>query len=244
MDAWRSPSRPLPSLPTFARSNCAIVLTFVFLMSVPLASAEDWTTAYGGLSRQSYVAGEAVSPPFAIQWETTMPSPLKGGPIVSGLLGHAYLCNEQLHVWALKLADGSVAWKHDEPRDPSEVKCYDALSGTLKWTARVEGKLIHTPQVGQNAVYVAASQGKLYAFSQLDGKQIWQVTLAAPLTLPAADATLVIVGSGSSLVGVAAATGARVFSTDLGSAVGSVLRIAVPRTGARPARRLCASGAE
>jgi len=196
----------------------------VLFLSMPGSSlcAEDWTTAYGGLSRQSYVAGEAVSPPFAIQWETTMPSSLKGGPIVSGLLGHAYLCNEQLQVWALKLADGSVAWKHDEPRDPSEVKCYDALTGTLKWTARVEGKLIHTPQVGQNAVYVATSQGKLYAFSQLDGKQIWQVTLAAPLTLPAADATLVIVGSGSSLVGVAAATGARVFSTDLGSAVGSV----------------------
>jgi len=191
------------------------------LMSAPL-QAEDWTTAYGGLSRQSYVAGEAVSPPFAIQWETTMPTPLKGGPIVSGLLGHAYLCNEQLQVWALKLADGSVAWKHDEPRDPSEVKCYDALTGALRWTARVDGNLIHTPQVGQNAVYVATSQGKLYAFNQLDGKQIWQVSLAAPLTLPAADATLVIVGSGSNLVGVAAATGARVFSTDLGSAVGSV----------------------
>ena len=184
--------------------------------------AEDWTTAYGGLSRTSYVAGEAVAPPFALQWETTMPAPLKGAPIVSGVLGHAYLCSESLQVWALKLADGSVTWKHDEARDLREVKCYDALTGVLRWTQRVDGTLIHTPQVGQNVVYVATSAGTLYAFNQIDGKPMWQVALGGPLTLPAADAALVLIGSGSTLVGLNPASGAKVFATDLGSAVGSV----------------------
>ncbi|MEK7477210.1 MAG: PQQ-binding-like beta-propeller repeat protein [Candidatus Coatesbacteria bacterium] len=194
----------------------------VLALIVAPCGAEDWTTAYAGLSRMSYVAGEALAPPFALQWEATLPTPLKGAPIVSGLLGHAYLCTETLQVWALKLSDGSVAWKHDEPRDLREVKCYDALSGALRWTQRVDGTLIHTPQVGQNVVYVATSLGTLYAFNQLDGKAMWQVALGSPLTLPAADAALVLIGSGSSLVGLNPANGAKVFTTDLGSAIGSV----------------------
>jgi len=208
-------------------STAVRIFSFLFLLPLSILSpipviAEDWTTAYAGLSRTSYLAGEAVAPPFAISWEATMPEPLKGAPIVSGALGHAYLVTEQLYVWAVKLGDGSVAWKHDEPRNPNEVRCYDALSGVQRWTAAVDGKLIHTPQVGQSVVYVATSTGKLYAFNQMDGKLLWQVALGGPLTLPAADAALVVIGSGSSLVGLLPKDGSKVFSTDLGNAIGSV----------------------
>jgi outer membrane protein assembly factor BamB len=203
-------------------NRTAFLAILLCVLAGGAARAEDWTTAYAGLSRTSYLAGEAVAPPFAIAWEATMPEPLKGAPIVSGVLGHAYLVTEQLYVWAVKLGDGSVAWKHDEPRNPNEVRCYDALTGAQRWKAEVDGKLIHTPQVGQSVVYVATSTGKLYAFNQTDGKLLWRVALGGALTLPAADQNLVVIGSGSSLVGLNPKDGSRVFSTDLGSAIGSV----------------------
>jgi outer membrane protein assembly factor BamB len=199
----------------------AMAISLIALAATPCA-AQDWATAYAGLSRTSYLAGESIAPPFAIAWEATCPEPLKGAPIVSGVFGRAYLVSEQFHIWALKLEDGTLTWKHDEPRNPNEVRCYNALTGTQMWTAQVDGALIHTPQVGQNVVYVATSTGKLYAFNQANGKLLWQVALGGPLTLPAADATLIVIGSGSNLVGLNPKDGSRVFSTDLGSAIGSV----------------------
>jgi outer membrane protein assembly factor BamB len=115
-----------------------------------------------------------------------------------------------------------VAWKHDEVRAPNEVKCYDALTGALRWTQAIDSKLIHTPQIGQAYVYVASEKGTLYAFNQADGKLLWKASIGTPLTLPAADRTLVLVGNGNALVGLKALDGTRVFTADLGGAVTSV----------------------
>jgi outer membrane protein assembly factor BamB len=186
----------------------------------PPAISADWTTSYAGLSRASYLAGESVTPPFALQWEYESPQPLKGAPLVA--LSRAYVSDAQLHVWSLNLTDGTVSWKHDEARNPSEVRCYDALTGDLKWVQAVDGNLIHTPQVAQTVVYVSSSSGVLYAFNQMDGKPLWKTALGFPLTLPAADAGLVLVGSGNILCGISPISGERIFKVDMASPVTGV----------------------
>lgn len=205
-----------------------VLTTLIAALTVASTSvrAEDWTTAYAGLGRTSYLQGEAIAPPFAVLWQAELPQPVKGAPIVSGLLGFAYLATPQLHVFALKLSDGTIAWKHDEPRSANIVRCYDALTGALRWEQTVDGNLIHTPQVGMAAVYVASSAGSLYAFNQIDGKQIWKVSLGSPLTLPAADAGLLVIGSGSKLIGLNPLTGANIFSLDAGGVISSVPALA------------------
>jgi outer membrane protein assembly factor BamB len=178
------------------------------------AVAGDWTTAYAGLARTSYLAGEAVAPPFALAWEYTSELSLKGAPLVA--LGRTYLCTEQYYVWSLDINDGSVKWKHDEPRAENEVRCYDALSGEQRWTAKVPGKLVHTPQVMQTVVYAASSEGSLSAFNQFDGKLMWSVPLAAPVTLASADASLVVIGAGTTVAGLDPKDGKTLFTADLG----------------------------
>jgi outer membrane protein assembly factor BamB len=195
---------------------CSLFLSGLFL---PALSA-DWTTSYASLSRSSYLADESVTPPFVIQWEYESPKPLKGAPIVS--LSRVYVNDEKLHIWSLNLADGTVAWKHDEARSPSEVKCYDALTGEQWWVQTVDGNLIHTPQVGQQMVYVSSSSGMLYAFNQVDGKLLWKTAIGTPLTLPAADAGLVLVGYGNTLCGINPIDGKEIFKTDMASPVTGV----------------------
>ncbi len=202
----------------------ALTAALTLLPSLP--RAEDWTTAYAGLGRTSYLSGEAIAPPFSVLWEATLPAAVKGAPIVSGLLGHAYLSTPQLHVYALKLSDGTIAWKHDEPRSANIVRCYDALSGAQRWEQTVDGNVIHTPQVGMTVVYVASSAGTLYAFNQADGRKLWSVALGGPLTLPAADATLVVIGSGSRLIGLNPADGRVLFTLDAGGVISSVPALA------------------
>ena len=197
-----------------------VICGLLFPLLPPPAISADWTTSYAGLSRASYLAGESVTPPFALQWEYESPRPLKGAPLVA--LDRAYVSDEQLHVWSLNLADGTVAWKHDEVRNPSEVRCYDALTGELKWVQAVDGNLIHTPQVAQLVVYVSTSTGYVYLFNQADGKLLWKVALQAPLSLPAADQSLALVGSGSVLYGLSPGDGHRMFRTDLGGPITGV----------------------
>lgn len=189
------------------------------LFFVPVSHAADWTTSYANLTRVSYLASEAVSPPFALLWQYENPKPLKGASLVA--VDRVFLSDAQFHVWSLKLPDGSVVWKHEEARDPREVKCYNALTGELRWTQRVDGKIIHTPQVGQRIVFVGTSAGTLYAFNQQDGKELWKVSLATPLTLAAADASLVVVGSGSTLVGLKVTDGSQAFVAELGGPISS-----------------------
>ncbi len=205
------------------------IVTFITCMFLALSAsgsvcAADWTTSYAGLARTSYLAGEAVAPPFALAWEYESKQPLTGAPLVA--IGRVYLSDAQFHVWSLKLEDGTVVWKHDEARDPREVRCYNAVTGELRWTQQVDGKLIHTPQVGRKFVYVATSAGTLYAFNQQNGKLLWSVALTPPLTLPAADAKLVVIGSGSTLVGLQIADGSRVFEVELNGPVSSVPSLA------------------
>lgn len=200
--------------------RCVPVALFALFLSTTSGVAGDWATSYASLARTSYLPGDGLTPPFALAWEATVPQPLAGAPVVA--INRAFLTDKQLDVWALDLNDGHVVWSHDDPRSPSDVRCYEAMTGIVRWTQKVDGNLIHTPQISQVAVYVSTSTGKVYAFNQNDGHLLWQVSLASPLTLPAADAQLVVVGAGSSVVALNAANGTVVFTQDVGTPASTV----------------------
>jgi len=92
----------------------AIKLLTCAVLAVSPACAADWTTSYASLARTSYLAAEAVSPPFALLWEHESVGELSGAPLVA--IGRAFLSNPKFHVWSLDLNDGKVVWKHDEER--------------------------------------------------------------------------------------------------------------------------------
>jgi len=209
--------------PSGVISFCTIILILFLALGVPsIAGALDWTTPYAGVGRASYLAQNAAVPPFALAWETEIPQPLMGGPIIMGALGKVYVVSQRLNVWALELKDGSLAWKYDAPRAANEVKSFNAITGSPVWTRFVDGDLIHVPQVGMTAVYVSTNKGRLYAFAQTDGKPLWSMDVGGKPSLPASDAGLVVVYTGSLLLGFAPRDGAVLFRKELGSSMVSV----------------------
>jgi hypothetical protein len=73
---------------------------------------------------------------------------------------------------------------------------------------------------------VASSAGTLFAFNQMDGKLLWTSNLGGPLTLPAADAALVVIGSGANLLGLDPQDGRTIFSVDTGGVISGVPALA------------------
>ena len=172
----------------------ALALRFM----LPAAGQGDWKNSYAGLSRSCYLVNEEVAPPHALAWEYESPELLRESAIIA--LGRSFITTRQFHVYCLDLEGGTPLWKFEEPTGAAEAVSLDALTGRLRWRRNVSGKVIHTPQGGSDAVYVATEAGMLHVLSQFDGKEYWQTRLAMPLTLPAVDRRLVAICSGSNLV--------------------------------------------
>ncbi len=189
-------------------------LTAAALLSPHGADAQEWTTAYASLARTSYLAGEPVAPPFAVAWEYRAKDALLCAPLIA--MDRAYVTTRGFLVSSLDLAKGTVIWAFEGPRGPDEVISFDALTGKIRWRERVDGNVVHTPQIGHMVVYVGTAAGTLYAFNQHEGKLMWSARLGAPLTIAAVDATLLVIGAGPALVGLNPATGATVFRIDMG----------------------------
>lgn len=192
------------------------ILVVVALSLGGPALSNEWTTAYAGLGRTSYLAGETVAPPFAVAWEWTGSGDLLAAPLVA--MDRAFVTTKGLLVTSLELATGKVVWGFTGPRSADEIISFDSVTGQVRWRDRVDAAVVHTPQIGHPVVYVGSAAGTLTAFNQNGGTRMWSVALGAPLTLAAVDASLLVVGAGSALVALNPATGATLFRVELGSA--------------------------
>jgi len=199
------------------RRLLSAVAVIAALFSIPVtAVSAEWTTAQASLKRTSYQSGEPVAPPFAVAWEYTGSEDFLCAPLVA--MDRAFLTSRAYHVTSLSLADGKVAWSFNGPRGLDEIVSFDAVAGTIRWRYKLDAPMVHTPQIGHAIVYAGTQLGTLYAYDQNKGTLSWSKALGGPPTLASADATLMVVGSGNTLVGLNAADGATIFRTDLGSA--------------------------
>jgi len=199
------------------RRTISAVAVFAALFSIPVtALGAEWTTAYACLKRTSYQSGEPVAPPFAVAWEYAGGEEFLCAPLVA--MDRAFLTSRAYHVSSLNLADGKVVWSFNGPRGLDEIVSFDAITGKVRWRYKLDGPMVHTPQIGHAMVFAGTVVGTLYAYDQNKGTLAWSKALGGPLTLASADNTLMVVGSGNALVGLNPTDGATAFRTDLGAA--------------------------
>jgi len=199
------------------RRMLSAVAVFAALFSIPVtALSAEWTTAYASLKRTSYQSGEPVAPPFAVAWEYSGGEELLCAPLVA--MDRAFLTTRTYHVSSLNLADGKVVWAFTGPRSLDEIVSFDAMTGNIRWRYKLDAPMVHTPQIGHAIVFAGTEAGTLYAYDQNKGTLSWSKALGAPLTLASADVSLMVVGSGTALVGLNPADGATAFRAELGTA--------------------------
>ncbi len=189
-------------------------LALLLVIAALPAFASDWTNSYGGLGRTCYLVSDAVTPPFALAWEFRPDHPLRDAALIA--YKRVYLTTKEYYVYALALDSGAADWKFEAPTGLDEAISFDARNGRVRWRHKVSGNVIHTPQTGTDALYVSTEAGILHALSQYNGKEFWGVYLGKPLTMPAVDADLVVVGSGENLLGLRNRDASVLFKVPLG----------------------------
>ncbi len=89
--------------------------------------------------------------------------------------------------------------------------------GTLVWKFKTGGRVLSSPAVSGGRVYVASTDGKLYAIDQTTGAQAWQFASKGPIaSSPAVHGDLVYISSlDGNIYGIETATGKQrwVFAT-------------------------------
>jgi len=196
------------------RCRVALGITVGLAATTLPVFASDWTNSYGGLGRTCYLVSDAVTPPFALAWEFRPDHPLRDAALIA--YKRVYLTTKEYYVYALALDGGAVDWKFEAPTGLDEAISFDARNGRVRWRRKVSGNVIHTPQTGTDALYVSTEAGILHALSQYNGREFWGVYLGKPLTMPAVDADLVVVGSGETLLGLRNRDGSVLFKVPLG----------------------------
>jgi len=185
--------------------------SFLFVLLLPLflppqLPAADWTMACAGSSV------EPAAPPFFLSWEFEAEDDLSGAPMMCG--GNVRLITANTGVRALG-SNGRTAWKRSGAKDGNEWPGIDGRTGELKWVAKLGGRLAGAPVPGRDSVLLATDSGELVLVDTKTGRPRWRRKLDLPLTRPAMDDTLVLVGSGRSAVGLDAISGEEVFRAGL-----------------------------
>ena len=95
---------------------------------------------------------------------------------------------------------------------PEHLGVYNSSApplSTLVWKFKTAGRVLSSPAVVSDAVYIASTDGSLYALNRADGKQKWKFDSKGPIaSSPAVANGVVIISSVDGLIyGVDAATG-------------------------------------
>ncbi len=147
-------------------------------------------------------------------------------------------------VYAFERKTGSVRWSHTEQENipstvvpggesvyvvtqPDQVLALDLASGDLRWNFRTQGdrigrtRLVSSPVVDDELVYVSGRDGILYALDAATGVVEWRVDFQTPaITSPAMWRGGLYVGTGAGrIVRVDAATGTVEAEAEIGSSL-------------------------
>lgn len=171
-----------------------------------------------GLSGSSVFALDARS--GRERWRFRTPTQIFATPAVSrGLL---YVHARGDHVYALRAADGSVAWKVPAPSAQGETSAFadmaksspavargkvyvgvgrellalDAGTGAVRWRQPTGGAVDSSPLVVGGTVYVGSDDRSVYGFDAETGRRVWSFATGGKVSVsPSAGERLLLVGS-------------------------------------------------
>jgi outer membrane protein assembly factor BamB len=194
------------------------LLTIGTLAAAPRFSsaqaATPWPTFHGDIERN----GSSTSPgpaQLTAQRVWQLPKAVNSSPAVDAN-GVAYVGDDDGYLYAL---DSS------QPLGPF-------ISPKPKWSFKTGGKVISSPTLSSDGktVFFGSDDGKLYALTTADGKQVWSADLggevrASPL-LTADGSTLIVTNVNGNIRALSAADGSKVWGPiNLGTAVDGSLTL-------------------
>jgi outer membrane protein assembly factor BamB len=187
------------------------------------------------------VVGTAVGAPV---WAFPTGGPVFSGPTLSADGTTLYVGSSDASVYAIRTATGSLAWSYPTGGNVSgspavgadgtvyvgsadfNVYAIDDATGLVQWQYTTGGAVLSSPAVGPNGtVYVGSDDANLYALNGTDGAELWSFATEGPVGSPALTAlasglgVVVFASADGAVYCLNAATGQRVWRTQLGSGV-------------------------
>jgi outer membrane protein assembly factor BamB len=194
------------------------LLTIGILAAAPRFSsaqaATPWPTFHGNIERN----GLSTSPgpaQLTAQRIWQLPKAVESSPAVDAN-GIAYVGDDDGYLYAL---------------DPSQT-LGPFVSPSPKWSFKTAGKVVSSPTLSADGkmVFFGSDDGKVYALTTADGKQVWSVDIggevrASPL-LTADGSTLMVTNVNGNIRALATADGSKVWGPiNLGTAVDGSLTL-------------------
>ena len=189
----------------------------------------QWTM-YGANNRRTQAHAEIkLRPPFRVVWSRGVGSLVEFPAVVAD--GVAYVANYKGHVYALRMSNGQVIWRHRPSRGKMAsspaivgedlvvhgmdgiVRVLDRRNGKLRWHFRVGSPIESSPIVSGGLDYFGAWNGRVYALDLKRRTLRWSYRTGYKITSSAAIAgrTLYIGDYGGRLHALATRTGKRRF---------------------------------
>ncbi len=150
------------------------------------------------------------------RWTFTTEDELRASPVAYQELGLAYIGSYDTNMWAVRLADGDLAWKKatkggiattpvvDKANRAllfgSEDQTFyslDARTGDIKWTYRTEGRIRSSARIAHGRVVLFGCDDRfLYALRSATGQFLWKYEIGTEIQCsPYVTDEIIIVGS-------------------------------------------------
>ncbi len=149
----------------------------------------QWTM-YGANNRRTQAPADIkVRPPFKVVWSRGVGSLVEFPAVVAD--GVAYVANYKGHIYALRMSNGKVIWRHRPSRGKMAsspaivgddlvvhgmdgiVRVLDRRNGRLRWHFRVGSPIESSPIVSGGLDYFGAWNGRVYALDLKRRKLRW-----------------------------------------------------------------------
>ena len=191
--------------------------------------ALQWRLLGGNAQRTNAHTGIKLRPPFRTVWSRGLGSLVEFPAVVDE--GVAFVANYKGHVYALRMADGAIVWRHRPSRGKMAsspavvgedvvvhgmdgvVRLLDRRNGRLRWSYRVGSPIESSPVVANGVDYFGAWNGRVYALDLKRRALRWSYRTGHKITSSAAlhKGTLYIGDYGGRLHALAQRSGKRRF---------------------------------
>jgi hypothetical protein len=189
-----------------AKTGKNILMTYrlffilIFLAGLrPAALADDWPTVNHDM-RHRGATMDSPLPPYRVRWIRQFPNELMTTRV------EAIVASGRVFV-------GTYAGR---------LHALDAETGEEKWTAQLDGPILHSVAVAEGRVFAGTAGGSIYALNAADGKPLWRFQAGdhgfdtAPLVT---DGKVIMGSRGWTLYAIDAATGKRRWRLPVGAPI-------------------------